>query len=82
MADSREARGLPQTKKLATTEKPAGDFFLSFDSEPAPTKAQEAARREPVVKEKSVKIKFDDVQPPPQQEEPVELPPQAVLEKA
>ena len=64
MADSREARGLPHTKKEAKTEKPAGDFFLSFDSSPAPVKTKEAAKREPSIKEKPVKIKFDDVQPP------------------
>jgi biopolymer transport protein ExbD len=81
VADSREARGLLHTKKEAKTEKPAGDFFLSFDSSPAPTKAQEAARREPTIKEKPVKIKFDDLQPPPQQEETAELPPQVVTEK-
>jgi hypothetical protein len=81
VADSREARGLLHTKKEAKTEKPAGDFFLSFDSSPVPAKAQEAARREPAIREKPVKIKFDDVQPPQQQEEPVELPPQVLTEK-
>ena len=66
MADSREARSLPHSnfKKEVKTEKPAGDFFLSFDSGPAPAKAQGAAKREPEIKEKPVKIKFDDVQPP------------------
>ena len=64
MADSREARGLSHTNKEAKTEKPAGDFFLSFDSYPAPPKAQEAAaKREPALREKPVNIKFDDVQP-------------------
>jgi hypothetical protein len=81
VAHSREARGLPHTKKEVKTEKPAGDFFLSFDSGPAPVKAQEAAKREPSIKEKPVKIKFDDVQPPTHLEEPAESPPSAVLEK-
>ena len=47
MADSREARGLPHNntslyidfKKEAKVEKPASDFFLSFDSGPPPVKA-------------------------------------------